>query len=429
MKIIKIPYTPRPQQKMLHDALDKYRFAVCVMHRRGGKTIFSINHLIKLALTSKKKNFRGVFFSPTRVQAKLIAWDYLKEFSRKIPGMKYNETELRADFPTNGRITLFGSENVDASRGQYFDMVVCDEYAQMDSRMFPEIIRPAIADRLGKVCFIGTPAGMNSFYDLYEEAKGLGDWFTCIFKASETKLVTQEELDSAKKLMTEDQYAQEFECSWTANISGSVYGKIIQKMEDEKKISHFPYDPGYPVDVYFDLGISDQTCLLFTQQIGRALFVIDCYNNSNQSLDHYADYIKKTNYNIRNYVFPHDVEQRELSTGHSRKEYAFSMGMRPIKVCPKLPIEDGLHAGQILLAKSFIDRNNCKPFLDSMKWYHRKWMDKQKVFSKPVHDHSSHYADAWRVAAVAIQELDLNQNKRMEKLATGTNYNPLEVRI
>ena len=128
-------------------------------------------------------------------------------------------------------------------------------------------------------------------------------------------------------------------------------------------------------------------------------------------------------------MFPHDVEQRELSTGHSRKEYAFSMGMRPIKVCPKLPIEDGLHAGQILLAKSFIDRNNCKPFLDSMKWYHRKWMDKQKVFSKPVHDHSSHYADAWRVAAVAIQELDLNQNKRMEKLATGTNYNPLEVRI
>jgi len=64
-----------------------------------------------------------------------------------------------------------------------------------------------------------------------------------------------------------------------------------------------------------------------------------------------------------------------------------------------------------------------------MKWYHRKWIDKQKTFSKPVHDHSSHYADAWRVAAVAIKELDLNQNKQLEKLATGTNYNPLEVRI
>ena len=116
MKIIKIPYTPRPQQKMLHQKLEEFRFAVAVMHRRAGKTVFAINHLIKLALTSKKKNFRGVFFSPTRVQAKLIAWDYLKEFSRKIPGMKYNETELRADFPTGGRVTLFGSENPDASR-------------------------------------------------------------------------------------------------------------------------------------------------------------------------------------------------------------------------------------------------------------------------------------------------------------------------
>ena len=346
-----------------------------------------------------------------------------------IPGMRYNETELRADFPNRSRIQLFGAENPDSARGQYFDFVVCDEYAQMDSRMFAEVIRPAVADRLGKVVFIGTPAGMNLFYDLYEEAKSNPEWFTCLFKASETDLVPKSELESARKLMTDDQYMQEFECSWTANISGSVYGKIIQRMENEEKISRFPYDPGYPVDVYFDLGLSDKTCLLFAQQIGRALMIVDCYSNSNQSLDHYADYVKKTNYNVRNYVFPHDIEQRELSTGHSRKEYAFSMGMRPIKVCPKLPIEDGIHAGQILLAKSYIDRSSCKEFLDAMKWYHRKWLDKQRVFSKPVHDHSSHYADAWRTCAVAIRELDFNDNKRLNKFATGTNYNPLEIRI
>ena len=428
MKIIKIAYKPRPQQLELHEKLKQYRFAVCVMHRRGGKTVFAINHLIKEALTSKQKNFRGAFFSPTRVQAKLIAWDYLKEFSRVIPGMKFNETELRADFPNGARITLFGAENPDASRGQFFDFVVCDEYAQMDSRMFAEVIRPAISDRLGKCCFIGTPQGMNLFYDLFEEAKSLPDWYTCIFKASETDLVPKEELESARKLMTEDQYAQEFECSWSANLQGAIYGKIISKMEDDKRISHFPYDPGYPVDIYFDLGISDQTAIIFTQQIGRALFVVDCYNDSNKSLDFYADYIKKKEYNIRNYVFPHDIEQRELSTGHTRKEFAYSMGMRPIKVCPKLPIEDGVHAGQILLAKTYINRDNCKPFLDAMKWYHRKWLDKQRVFSKPVHDHSSHYADAWRTCAIAMRELDLNENRNLEKFAEGTNYNPLEIR-
>ena len=425
MQVIKIPYSPRPQQKVLHDALQKYRFAVCVMHRRGGKTIFSINHLIKEALTTKHKDFRGAFFCPTRVQAKQVAWDYVKEFSRMIPGMKYNETELRADFPNGARITLFGSENIDAARGLRLDLVVNDEYAQMDSRMFSEVQRPAIADRQGKVIFIGTPNGMDAFYHLYEDAKANPEWFTCLFKASETRLLPQEELDSAKKLMTEDQYMQEFEVSFTANVSGAVFGKQIEKMEEEKRIGLYPYDVGYPVDVYFDLGISDKTCLLFTQTIGRGLFVIDCYDNSNYGLDHYAAVIKDKNYLIRNYIFPHDVAVREMSTGHSRQEYAYQLGMRPIKICPNLPVEDGLHAGQMLLSKTYIDRERCKPFLDAMKWYHRKYMDKDKTFSRPVHDWSSHFADCWRYVAVAHQELDLNQLRPPQKEAAGLHYNPL----
>ena len=250
-----------------------------------------INHLIKEALTSKHKDFRGGFFCPTRVQAKQVAWDYVKEFSRMIPGMKYNETELRADFPNGARITLFGAENVDSARGLKFDLIVNDEYAQMDPRMFTEVQRPAISDRLGKIVFIGTPNGMDAFYHLYEDAKGNDEWFTCLFKASETKLIPQEELDSAAKLQTEDQFQQEFECSFTASVSGAVYSKQIDKMEKEKRIGNYPYDTGYPVDVYFDLGISDQTCLLFTQTIGRGLFIIDCYANSNYGLDHYISIV------------------------------------------------------------------------------------------------------------------------------------------
>ena len=390
MQVIKIPYSPRPQQKVLHDALLKYRFAVCVMHRRGGKTIFSINHLIKEALTTNFKDFRGAFFCPTRVQAKQVAWDYVKEYSRMIPGMKYNETELRADFPNGARITLFGSENIDAARGLRLDLVVNDEYAQMDSRMFSEVQRPAIADRQGKVIFIGTPNGMDAFYHLYEDAKANPEWFTCLFKASETKLLPQEELDSAKKLMTDDQYMQEFEVSFTANVSGAVYGKFIEKLEEDKRINKKK-----------------------------------CYDNSNYGLDHYAAVIKDKNYLIRNYIFPHDVAVREMSTGHSRQEYAYQLGMRPIKICPKLPVEDGLHAGQMLLSKTYIDRERCKPFLDAMKWYHRKYMDKDKTYSRPVHDWSSHYADCWRYVAVAHQELDLNQLRPPQKEAAGLHYNPL----
>ena len=423
-KLISIPYSPRPQQQELHEALSKYRFGVCVMHRRGGKSTFGVNHLIMLALTTKRENFRGAMFAPTRVQIKLISWDMIKHYTRVIPGMKYNETELRADFPNGSRIQLFGAENPDSARGQFFDFVFCDEYAQMDERMFPEIIRPAIADRKGGVCFIGTPNGMDAFYDLHEKAKVFSEWYTVTWKVSETKLVDKKELDQMQKLMTPDQYLQEMECSWMANRSGAIFAKFVQEIEEKKHITRVPYDPGYPVDVYFDLGISDKCCLIFMQQIGRSFNIIDCYQNNNEGLDHYAQVIRERDYFYRNFIFPHDIETREMSTGKSRKEYAYSLGLRPVKVCPKLPKEDQIHAAQLFLSKCWFDAENSKPLLDSLKWYHRKYLDKQRTYSKPVHDWSSHFADAWMTAAIATQELNLNDS-RPKQFSADNNYNPL----
>tara|TARA_R110002051_G_scaffold314251_1_gene391117 strand:- start:4699 stop:5982 length:1284 start_codon:yes stop_codon:yes gene_type:complete len=423
-KIISIPYTPRPQQQELHDQLNKYRFGVCVMHRRGGKSTFGVNHLIKLALTTDRENFRGAMFAPTRVQIKLISWDMIKHYTRIIPGMKYNETELRADFPNGSRIQLFGSENPDSARGQFFDFVFCDEYAQMDERMFPEIIRPAIADRKGGVCFIGTPNGMDAFYDLHEKAKADPEWYTITWKASETKLVDKKELEQMRKLMTPDQYDQEMECSWMANRSGAVFAKFVQEIEEKKHITRIPYDPGYPVDCYFDLGISDKCCIIFVQQIGRSFNIIDTYSNNNEGLDHYAQVIRERDYFYRNFIFPHDIETREMSTGKSRKEYAYSLGLKPLKVCPKLPKEDQIHAAQLFLSKCFFDLENSKPLLDSLKWYHRKYLDKQRTYSKPVHDWSSHFCDSFMNAAVATSELDLNDSMP-KQFAADNNYNPL----
>ena len=87
--LVKIPYTPRPLQAKLHQKLDEHRFAVLSCHRRFGKSVAIINHLIKAALTCKLKNPRFAYIAPTYKQAKSIAWDYLKMFWRnsrsKIP--------------------------------------------------------------------------------------------------------------------------------------------------------------------------------------------------------------------------------------------------------------------------------------------------------------------------------------------------------
>ena len=161
---VTIPYTPRKQQAYIHQELDKHRYAVLLCHRRFGKTVMAINHIIKSAMTNKNHAPRYAYIAPTYSQAKKIAWDYLKFYTEKIPGTKWNESELRADLVNGSRISLLSSENFDSIRGIYLDLVVCDEAAQIKPGLIDEVLIPALSDRKGKMILVGTPNGMNNLF-------------------------------------------------------------------------------------------------------------------------------------------------------------------------------------------------------------------------------------------------------------------------
>ena len=206
---ITIPYKPRPQQALVHKELDNYRYAVLCCHRRFGKTVMVLNHLIKAALTNKNHNPRLAYIAPTYKQAKSIAWDYLKYYTKSIPGTKWNESELRCDFINGARITLLSSENFDSIRGIYLDMVAIDEVAQVSQGLIDEVVTPALSDRRGKMFLIGTPKSMNNiFYDYYLKSQSDDKWYSYKAKASDTNIVDKEELDAALAVMGEAKYNQ-----------------------------------------------------------------------------------------------------------------------------------------------------------------------------------------------------------------------------
>ncbi len=205
-----IPYIERPQFTDYHNRSE--RWACIVAHRRAGKTVACVNDLVMGALTCKLPNPRYAYLAPFYTQAKDVAWGYLKEYALAFPGAVSNESELRVDFPTGGRVRLYGSENYDRMRGIPLDGVVLDEPADMDPRVFPEVIRPALSDRAGWATWIGTPKGHNHFHAISEKAKAEPDWFFLEMKASQTGILPQAELDDARKTMTPDQYEQEYEC-------------------------------------------------------------------------------------------------------------------------------------------------------------------------------------------------------------------------
>ena len=214
---VQIHYKPRPPQPEIHKIMDENRFSVIVAHRRLGKTVCTINQLIKRALLDTSGNGRYGYVAPYRNQAKSIAWDYLKYFSSAIPDFKVNEGELAVDFFNGSRIRLFGADNANAMRGLYFDGVILDEVADMRPEVWGEIVRPALSDRNVWACFIGTPKGMNLFYDLYSLGQNTQGWKSAMYRADETGVIPESELIDAQNVMSANQYRQEFLCDFSAS--------------------------------------------------------------------------------------------------------------------------------------------------------------------------------------------------------------------
>ena len=398
---ITIPYKPRPLQKQIHKNIKRFNVLVC--HRRFGKTVLTVNEIIKKCLQNKLPRPRYYYIAPTYSMAKRIAWDYLKHYTSVLPQMEYHETELRADLPNGGRIQLLGCERPNTLKGLYIDGVVLDEVAQMPPKMWTEVIRPALSDRKGFMIAIGTPAGHNSFFELYNHGKQDENWYAEIFKASETGVVDQEELDEAKKLMPPEIYEAEYECSFESSAIGSIYAMSLSKADKEDRITKVPYDSTLKVDTFWDLGMRDKTAIWFCQQKGSAIHLIDYFEDSGESLEYYASVLDERGYTYGTHYLPHDANVREIGTGKSRLEIAQSLGLRT-SIVPKMSLEDGINATRMTLSRCWFDYEKTKEGLDALRQYRWATTDKGEQKNRPLHDWTSHSADAFRYLCVGLQE-------------------------
>jgi hypothetical protein len=411
---ISIAYTPRKIFLPLH-ARDK-RWAIVVAHRRCGKTVACVNELIRGALTCPKERPRFAYVGPTYSQAKDVAWNYVQEYSIDIPGTSPHEGELRLDYPNGGRVRLYGADNYNRMRGIYLDGVVLDEYGDMDPRAWEEVIRPALSDRQGWAIFIGTVRGRNHFYSTYERAlrsEFQKDWYVAIHPASATQIIEKGELEDARRIMTPEQYAAEYECSWAAPIVGSYYGMLIEELGQNGDILPLRPERGKRVYTGWDLGVGDSSAIWFAQLIGDSVHVFDYVENHGVGLDWYAGEIQRRNHIYAAHYLPHDIEQREITTGKARIEALRDLGLTPT-VVPRTKVEDGINAVRLLLPRCRFDGEKCMLGLEALKHYRREWDTKKKVFSdRPYHDWASHGADAFRTLA---QMLPRQDNVSMRKL-------------
>lgn len=398
------------------------RFGKVVAHRRFGKTVGTINDTIRKAAENPRHDPppRYAYIAPTFSQAKDIAWGYLKHYTAVVPDVRCSDGELWIELPHNGaRIRLYGGDAYDRLRGIYLDGVDIDEPAQLDPRAWPEVIRPTLSDFKGWGTFIGTPKGRNWFYQLGRNPDGSLDseWMHLVLKASETGILDSAELDSARKMLTVEQYAQEYECSFEAAVVGAYYGREMAAAEHDKRVGRVPHERAADVFAAWDLGISDSMAIWIGQIVGREWHWINYYENSGFALDHYVDWIKALPYKVHRHFLPHDGAARELQSGKSRveflKERGFVMGGQDQNECvPRHEPMDGIDAARLRFNRMWFDAEKCARGIECLRMYRAEFDDKNQVLrQRPLHDWASHGADAFRCGVMGAEETAAPQFK------------------
>lgn len=406
---VPLGYEPRPAFVPFH--MRTQRWSAIVAHRRCGKTVACVADLIDSALRCELPDPRFAYVAPYYAQAKDVAWAYVKRFSSGLPGAVINESELRVDYHNGARVRLYGADNYDRMRGVYFDGVVCDEVADFDPRAWPEVIRPTLSDRRGWACFIGTPKGRNFFWDVYSHAIEADDWFALSLSAEETGVLAEEELEDARRMMTPEQFSQEYLCSFDAAIMGAYYGRDIADAERDGRICDLPVDLAISVNTSWDLGKGDATAIWFWQVSPNGVRVVDYYENQGHDLDHYAAEIKARSttgaYKRGTHYLPHDVRAQILGMKRTRLEQLMEL-LRgdKLQVVINHSLEDGINAGRMTIKQAWFDADKCKFGLEALRQYQAKYDEKNKVFLKtPLHSWASHCADSWRYLSMGWREI------------------------
>ena len=217
-------------------------------------------------------------------------------------------------------------------------------------------------------------------------------------------VLNQERLND--KEFRPDVYDHIWEGEFLIHVEGAYYTVEMREANSEGRIGRVPYDPATGVVTAWDLGVGDSTAIWFAQMVGPEVRLIDFYESSGVGLDHYVSVLNSRGYNYTDHILPHDVRVRELGTGKSRLETLDALGVRPITIAPQLMVDDGIQAVRSMLNRAWFDAEKCERGIDCLRQYRRDYDENNKSFkARPLHDWSSHGADAMRYLAVGFRPL------------------------
>ena len=188
------------------------------------------------------------------------------------------------------------------------------------------------------------------------------------------------------------------EC-WEQSHEGRYYARQITTARIEKRICHVPYDEGLEVHSAWDLGYNDSNAIWLFQVYGKEIRCIEYIEGSGESLAYWINLLKNKDYGYGKHLAPHDITTHEYSSGVNRQTTARKLGLSMLAV-PKIQIIVGIDNVRAILNRCWFDANKCGKGLIALENYKKEWDDRHGCWkSQPLHNASSHGADAFRTLA------------------------------
>lgn len=438
---VALEFQPRSYQIPIITALNSgTKRAVWVVHRRGGKDVTAFNWCILQLLLNP--GWTAFHILPTYSQAKKVIWDSSTNDGKRI--LDYipadaieskNGQEMKIRLTNGSMYQLIGSDNIDSLVGSNPKIIIFSEYA-IQSQAAWAYLSPILEVNKGIAIFISTPRGKNHFYDLVLQAKSNPKWFCEILSINDTGVLTDEQVNeiALENGFSEEHMQQEYYCSFNRGVEGSYYGRLIEKARAEQRICTVPYETRSPVHTAWDIGYGDSTSIVFWQEIGGEVRVIDFYENNGEGIAHYVKTLQNKPYVYGTHYMPHDAGSGSIQTGRTLQDIAWEQGLKTTLLEREIDIQIGIEAVRTMLSIAYIDENKCRHLIKCLENYHKRYNEKTQSYSDtPLHDYTSHCADSVRYMANARTQygrgLGSMTKESLQTLKNAAGYGPKTIPI
>ena len=420
--------TPRHYQLPYMAAMDAgCRFAVWVMHRRGGKDRTALAQTCKDAFKRV-----GLYWHclPTLRQGRKVVWDNITSEGRNLIQQTFppelvhrkHEDEMKIELVNGSIVQIVGADNFDALVGASPVHVTFSEWALTDPRAY-DYVRPILRENNGSVAFIYTPRGYNHGWKTLQIARRIPGAFVSVMTIEDTGVLSETDIVLERAMdMPDELIRQEYYCDFSVANVGAIVGRYMSAAEREGRItSELEWDADARVVISSDLGYRDAAAFWWWQIGPDGFDLINYDEDTGLDAVEWIARIKQAGIRVDHVYLPHDAKAKTMATKHTVIEQ-FANAFE-CSIVPRSTLQDRINAARLVIPHCRFHADRCVRGIDVLRAWAFKYDDERKVFSsEPDHNWASHGGDGFSYGAQMVRELIREETRNAERSYEGVVY-------